>query len=369
MRRSPFPDWVSTILLSIAGVGTWILSPTAYAQRDAVLLEQFIYTSAPFPECHASTLCETPGGLIAAWFGGTQEGHTDVGIWVALHRDGKWTEPGKVAEGLEGDTRYPCWNPVLFQPPGGSLLLFYKVGPSPSRWWGMVMSSPDDGVTWSPPWRIDDPMLGPIRNKPILLTNGRLLCGSSLESSGWEVFMETCSAQGTDWKRQGPLNDRDQFGAIQPTILRHSDQKLQILSRSRQGVITTNWSDDEGASWSAMERTSLPNPNSGIDAVTLRDGRHLLVYNHSTRRGPFPSGREVLNVATSRDGRSWLANVVLERQEGEYSYPAVIQTHDGKVHVTYTYRRQRIKHVILDPEKLSGTAIENGEWPAEANGS
>jgi predicted neuraminidase len=103
----------------------------------------------------------------------------------------------------------------------------------------------------------------------------------------------------------------------------------------------------------------LPHPGSGIDGVTLADGRHLLVYNH-TRRGRSP-----LNVALSQDGRHWQAALVLEREPGEYSYPAVIQTPDGRVHITYTWRRERIKHVVLDPAQLVLRPIVNGQWPEE----
>jgi alpha-L-rhamnosidase len=95
-----------------------------------------------------------------------------------------------------------------------------------------------------------------------------------------------------------------------------------------------------------MKATTLPNPNSGIDAVSLRDGRALLVYNHTER------SRSPLNVAVSTDGKAWKAALTLEEQPGEYSYPAVIQTSDGLVHVTYTWKRERIKHVVIDPRKL-----------------
>ena len=95
-----------------------------------------------------------------------------------------------------------------------------------------------------------------------------------------------------------------------------------------------------------MTATSLPNPNSGIDAVTLRDGRQLVVYNHTTK------GRSPLNVALSEDGRQWQAALVLENEPGEYSYPAVIQTKDGLVHITYTWKRVQVKHVVVDPAQL-----------------
>ena len=86
--------------------------------------------------------------------------------------------------------------------------------------------------------------------------------------------------------------------------------------------------------------------------MTLADGRQLLVYNHTVRRGPFPSGRAILNVAISNDGKSWEPVLPLEKDRSEFSYPAVIQTSDGKVQITYTFKRQSIKHVVLDPAAL-----------------
>ena len=100
-----------------------------------------------------------------------------------------------------------------------------------------------------------------------------------------------------------------------------------------------------------MTATNLPNPNAGTDAVSLMDGRQLLVYNHTTR-GSRPAGREMLNVAVSNDGKEWDPVMTLERQKGEFSYPAVIQSRDGKIHITYTYLRRSIKHVVVDGTKL-----------------
>jgi predicted neuraminidase len=128
---------------------------------------------------------------------------------------------------------------------------------------------------------------------------------------------------------------------------------MQVLCRSRQSVIAQSWSADGGGTWGKMTATSLPNPNAGTDAVTLRDGRQLLVYNHTTRRGGFPSGRNMLNVAVSADGTAWTPVLTLEKAKGEFSYPAVIQAADGKVHITYTYQRRSVKHAVLDPGKLA----------------
>lgn len=312
------------------------------------LHREFIYEEAPFPECHATTLAETNEGVVAAWFGGTYEKHPDVGIWFARRTPEGWTKPVEVANGVESaEVRYPCWNPVLHQAGSGKLLLFYKVGPSPSDWWGMLITSDDGGQSWSQPQRLPDGILGPIKNKPVQLADGRLLCGSSTEHDGWRVHMEWTPDEGQTWQRTPALNDGLRFGAIQPTILQHPGGELQILCRAQGvGKILESRSSDGGRTWSKLVPGALPNPNSGIDAVTLADGRHLIVYNHT------PRGRSPLNVAISQDGTQWKAAAVLESEPGEYSYPAVIQSRDGRVHITYTWKRERPRYVVLDLQQL-----------------
>jgi predicted neuraminidase len=317
-------------------------------ENPAVRVAEFIYEKAPFPQCHASTIAESNGALVAAWFGGTRERNEDVGIWLSRHDGKAWSAPVEVANGVESAAkRYPCWNPVLHQPKKGPLLLFYKVGPSPSTWWGMLITSTDGGKTWSKPARLPDGIWGPIKNKPFELPDGTLVCGTSSEDKGWQVHVQLTADLGKSWKSVGPLNDGKELGVIQPAILDHGKGKLQMLCRTRQKKIAEAWSDDAGKTWSALKLTDLPNPNSGIDAVTLKDGRHLLIYNHTAM------GRSPLNLAISKDGKSWQQVLVLEDEPGEYSYPAIIQTSDGLVHITYTWKRQRVKHAVLDAAKLA----------------
>ena len=308
---------------------------------------EFIYESAPFPSCHASTLVATKDGIVAAWFGGKHEKNPDVGIWVSRRTTRGWSQVVEVANGVSPDgKRYPCWNPVLFQPARGPLMLFYKVGPSPTDWWGMLKTSTDGGASWSQAKRLPEGFLGPIKNKPVQLSNGSILHPSSTEHAGWRVHMERSTSAGEKWEMIGPLHDGKEFGAIQPSILVYPAGRIQILCRSRQRRVTESWSDDQGKTWSPMNATSLPNPNSGLDAVMLKDGRALLVYNHTER------GRTPINVAVSSDGKTWKSALTLETEPGEYSYPAVIQSPDGLVHITYTWKRQRIKYVVVDPSKL-----------------
>jgi predicted neuraminidase len=346
------------VFLILPGTPIKAVGVAASQSPDAIIKTEFIYEHAPFPSCHASTIAETKGGLVAAWFGGTGERNPDVGIWVSRRDQNGWSKVVEVANGVQQTgPRYPCWNPVLFQPTRGPLLLFYKVGPSPSTWWGMLTTSTDRGLSWSKPRRLPDGILGPIKNKPVQLPDGSILCGSSTEDAGWRVHIERTNDLAETWQKTEPLNDRDQFGAIQPAILVHRSRAIQILCRSRQGKITESWSSDAGKTWSPMNATALPNPSAGIDAVMLKDGRALVVYNHTAK------GRSPLNIAISADGKTWKAGLVLEDQPGEYSYPAVIQTADGLVHVTYTWKRERIKHVVIDPRKLALREMPDGRWP------
>ncbi len=339
----------------------------------SVVSTEFIFTEAPFPQCHASTIAETPTGLVAAWFGGTEEKDPDVGIWVSRRVDGRWTTPVEVANGIQYTRpdgtvyRHPCWNPVLFQPRNGPLMLFYKCGPDPDAWWGMLTES-TDGVTWSEPRRLPEGIIGPVKNKPVQLADGTIICPSSTEDHGWRLHLDITRDLGRTWTHIGPLNDGIEKGAIQPSLLFHLDGRWQMLARDhrRRGNVWSTWSKDKGATWSELESTGLPNPSSGTDAVTLSDGRQLLVYNHRQRPSedaPIGDSRGTLNVAVSDDGVHWQAALVLENGDGEYSYPAVIQTADGLVHVTYTWNRKRIKHVVLDPAKLQLTPIVDGQWP------
>lgn len=324
-----------------------ILVNTIFAQK---ITSEFIYEKAPFPSCHASTLEETPRGIIAAWFGGTAEKDKDVGIWVSRLEKGKWTAPLEVANGVQNETlRYPTWNPVLFKMPKGELILFYKVGPTPSTWWGMLKRSKDNGLTWSAAEKLPDGIYGPIKNKPVMLKNGTLLCPTSSEDQGWRVHFEMTKDGGRTWSRTEAINDGKEFSAIQPSVLFLPGDRLQLLCRSKNGLILESFSSDQGKTWSALKATSLPNPNSGTDAVTLKDGRHVLVYNHVTKESQAWGGkRSPLNVVISKEGQKWDEISVLENEpKAEFSYPAVIQTKDGKIHITYTWKREKIKHVVI----------------------
>lgn len=335
--------------------------------KKGIVKDDFIFERASFPESHAATIAETTDGLIAAWFGGTKEGNKDVCIWTSHFSNNKWTEPVLVADGVMNDTvRYPCYNPVLFYTPEKELLLFYKIGPNVAGWTGWMKRSKDNGKTWSEREALPEGYLGPVKNKPVLV-NGVLICPSSTEKSGWKFHLEYTKDQGRTWSRSEPLNDPKIITGIQPSLLLYKGGRMQLLGRSQNRSVNEVWSTDGGKTWSAMRASSLPNNNSGTDAVTLQDGRQLIVYNHVKPDSSLPRGkgaRTPLNVAISNDGKTWKAVLMLEDSPvSQYSYPSVIQTRDGMVHIVYTWRREKIKHVVVDPSKLEGKEIINEQWP------
>lgn len=337
---------------------------------EGIISHDFIWEKPSFPESHASSIAETKEGvLIASWFGGTKERNPDVCIWTSHFIDGKWTEPKNVANGIINDTlRYACWNPVLYQVPDGELQLYYKVGPNVVGWEGKLITSTDGGHTWSEPRTLDKGFIGPVKNKPVLLSDGTLVAPSSTEGGAWRVHLEKSKDFGKTWTKTEPLNEGVKLHTIQPSILDYGKGKLQILTRTLERAIAESWSYDNGKTWSEFTKSSLPNTNSGTDAVSLQDGRQLLVYNHVLPHDSLKRGkgfRTPLNVAISEDGKTWYAALVLEDSPiSQYSYPSVIQSKDGLVHIVYTWRRKAIKHVVVDPSKLVLSKIENMKWPS-----
>ena len=337
------------------------------ACTDPAILETgFIYESGPYPQVHATTIVDTPTGLVAAWFGGTKEEHPDVCIWISRRQtDGRWTSSIEAANGTQLDgTHHSTWNPVFFQPARGPLMLFYKVGPNVPAWWGELKTSDDGGTTWSAARRLPPGIFGPIKNKPVQLPNGDILCPSSDEVGGWPVHFELTRDNGTTWQKIGPVNDGIAIQAIQPSILIQGDGRLLAIGRTRQDHIFEIRSEDGGLNWGPMTLGSLPNNNSGTDAVTLANGIHLLIYNHvAGLPGQWGGRRTPLNLAVSVDGKTWSAALMLESDPGEYSYPAIIQSRDGLVHLTYTWKRERVKHVVINPALLTLRPIVDGRWP------
>lgn len=378
------------------------VDPSLGDKRKGIVSDEFLYESTSFPECHASTIIELPNGdLVTAFFGGTKEKNPDCVIWVCRKPKGakEWSKPviaadgvfdlndptikiaglsgitaettlataGPVGPNFKGDInnarRKACWNPVLFQIPGEKeLILYFKIGSNVGDWTGWLTRSQDGGKTWSQREPLPEGFLGPIKNKPEYI-NGRIIAPSSREGSGgWRPVIELSDDNGKTWHTKGDLpsdsayltadkSKLQRIFAIQPSILRLADGRLQILCRTRNAHLATSWSSDNGETWSNVELSTLPNNNSGTDAVTLADGRHVLIYNDFQTIDGTPKGvRTPLCIAVSDDdGLTWKNIITLEDSPvSQYSYPSIIQGKDGSLHAVYTWRRQRIKYVKLD---------------------
>ncbi len=333
------------------------LSFCLFATLSAQVVEEFLFENPPFDSCHASTLTQTKSGkLLCAYFAGSEEGAKDVGIWLSVQTETGWAPPQLIAQ----DPDVPCWNPVLFTLPSNDILLFYKVGRHPTSWTGLIKRSSDEGKSWSSETKLPAGVIGPVKNRPLLLSDGTLLCGSSIESwRCWGCWIDLTSDEGATWTKSSPINLKNNlFGIIQPALFFASDKELRLLARSYQtGYICTASSYDNGKTWTEALATTIPNPNASVDAIRLKSGEILLVYNHSSHER-FP-----LNVALSQNGGSnWSPLLTLEDKPGEYSYPCVIQTADGQVHITYTFNRTQIKHVTIGSE-----TIQHGSNQKEGN--
>lgn len=342
--------------------------------QPGILGMEFISDKNLFRQIDASSIVETTKGLVVSWQGSLNDAD-NMGIWLSRLTPEGWSHPVEVA--TSNDTH--CWNPVLFKSVWGGprekgpLYLFYKVGSNPGNWCGVVKASYDQGKTWSEEKFLPEGFLGPIKNKPIGLQDETILFPSSKEDHGGRVFFEKFwynDGINGRWEKIGPIHDSNETGSSQPAILTHfSDNpdrdKIQALCRSSQGVVTEAWSSNRGATWGGVTPTSLPNPDSAIDAITLSNGMHLIVYNHATsERDTDTSGLESLNVAVSEDGITWEAALVLEKTENsEFSNPAVIQTADDLVHITYSWNQIKVKHVVIDPAILVSRSIVGGVWP------
>ena len=352
------------------GSGSYHFSVDIPTGHPAIVKDEFLYTKAPFPEAHASTIVETKkGDLVVAYFGGTKERNPDVCIWVSRKQKSanEWTAPVMVADGVFGDKRYACWNPVLYEMPNGELWLFFKIGASVGEWTGWLTKSKDGGRTWSRREPLPDGFLGPVKNKPELI-DGRLLCPSSTENDGWRFHMEIYDLKTKQWKYvpvesteaiKTDDNKMHPIDCIQPSILKLKDGRLQVLMRTHNARLATSFSSDGGDTWTPVTLSEVENNQSGTDAVTLIDGRHVLIYNNFatlplTKKGP----RTPLSIAISDDGTNWRHALTLEDSPiDQYSYPAIIQGRDGTLHCVYTWRRQRIAYKQIAPDKLNSSLV------------
>lgn len=340
-------------LFNIIGISIilFLSSCNSNDKLSAVDKSSFVFPEErPFKQAHASTLvCLDNAEYLIAWFGGTKEKDNDVGIWITKGDGENWSFPIEVAKIREE----PHWNPVLFKKTNGDIILFFKVGSEIAIWETWFMTSADNGNTWSNPTELvqnDKGGRGPVRNKPIVLSNGDWIAGASDESGLWRSFVDISNDEGTNWSKSEFINfdtiEVKDEGMIQPTLWESQDGHVHMLLRTSAGYIYRSDSQDYGRTWSTAYKTGLPNPNSGIDLVKLVDGRLALLYNPDNKNW---GSRTALKLAISEDnGDSWTDIIDLENgKEGdEYSYPAIVSCGD-RVSLSYTWNRSNVMFKTL----------------------
>ncbi|MEX0746030.1 MAG: exo-alpha-sialidase [Phycisphaeraceae bacterium] len=322
----------------------------------------------PTDFAHASTITQArDGALVVAWYGGQEEGDADNRVYVTRNDGSGWSEP--IA--LDDDGK--CQNPVIYQPrkAGAPMLLYYKFFPR-----RRMRTSEDGGRTWSDPRELpdsDNPVLiggygggfvGPSKNKPLELPNGTLLLGSSTETDEngrwsvdhFQVHVERTTDYWNDFELVGPLDAQGE-NLIQPTFLMHSPdgQRVQMICRKGLGSSgPTFFSDDAGKSWGPMRQITGSYGRAGIDALTLDNGLFVLA-------GSVGANRSAGRISVSADGVHWTAALDGVNEGVGFEYPAMIQTTDRKVHLTYTRRTEEgsyVGHMVLDPDALTAACPE-----------
>jgi predicted neuraminidase len=333
------------------------------------LTKESVFTKKPTKMVHASTILELENGdLLCAWYGGPSEQSKDTKVYLSRKPyGGQWTPIQMIADG-HGNV---AWNPVLFQPRGGEVMCFYK---SPDIQTGEVINSIDNGLTWSTWKPVGKGLTGPVANKPVQLDDGTIISPTSRQDPE-RIHVEISTDNGKTWTHSGDLSDFKQYPVIQPTIFVHSQTKLQMIMRRSYAksagiTLATTWSHDAGQTWdSLLSLIPLPANDSKQDGLTLREGDkpHLLCYNHATRAssGMGSKGRGFLNLAASKNGKDWDAALIIEHSSGgRNSYPSIIQTRDGLLHITYSKNRGSIGHAIVNPTLLTEMVpMPDGKWP------
>ncbi len=326
------------------------------------LFKEFVCNPLPTPNCHASTVLPLPNGeAVAAWFGGTKEGQTDVDIWFCKRNKDGWGTPKTVCY----NNKIPHWNPVLFLRQNGEIILFFKVGRKIPSWRTFACISTDGGESFGKPFELVEGDKsggrGPVKNKCLRLSDGRILAPASTENRGWNCFVDTSFDDGLTWskgakiqtERVAPiLNSQNDYTSnltpmIQPTLWESSPGKVHMLTRTSVGRAYRSDSDDYGQTWCQAYPTDLPNNNSGLDLVKTPDGCLYLLSNPVSENW---GERSPLTLQKSADnGATWQTVLVLEEEklDSEFSYPA-IEYSNGSLYICYTYERLNVAFWKID---------------------
>ncbi len=317
--------------------------------KAKMLVNEFIYPPKSVTEsCHASTVLPlSDGTVVAAWFGGSKEGNDDVKIWVSRRVNEKWEKPYSVS--VKGE-ELPHWNPVLFLKENGEIVLYFKYGKPIPKWVTYFAVSTDNGKTFSTPEILvkgdNDGGRGPVKNKAIRLSDGRVMAPASKESllGSWKCFVDISEDDGRTFTHSNfilrPKKNSKTVNMIQPTLW-EDEKGIHALLRTNMGHIYRADSKDGGYTWCKAYETPLGNPNSGIDIVKLDNGTLVLIMNPIYEN--WGDRAPLVLLQSQNGGETFTELFTCEKTTGdhEFSYPAITAI-GNTLHITYTHEREGI---------------------------
>ena len=297
--------------------------------REMLFFHEYIFDEKQdFEQCFAPSIVQLKNNrFLVAWVAGTNEGSLDTAIWISDRFQADWSGP-RLAAKVNNE---PHWNPVLFRAPDNTVYLYFKVGASTELWSTWVISSNDEGKSWSDPVRLenhsDNSPVGPVKNKVLLLRDGTWLAPNSREQSeAWDAFVDISVDGGKTWSQSKyvPI-EHCKFngkGVIQPTLWESQSNYVHMLLRSTNGKVYKSESTNGGRTWSHLKKTLLPNNDSSFDIVKLTDNKLALVLNPVSNSIDIKSP---LTVILSMDnGETWSHNLNIETKDGDFSSPSII---------------------------------------------
>jgi len=363
-------------------------------------------------QAHAANLMVLHDETLACvWFGGSMEGKSDISVFMSqLNPESEtWSTPVQLSHDPERSEQ----NPILFPAPNGELWLLHTAQQSGNQDTAIVRRriSKDNGMSWGATEQMNGLALGTFVRQPIHVhTDGawllptfdcRILPGEKWDGSHDLSAVLRSTDQGKSWTR---IEVPNSMGCVHMNIVPAADGKLLAFFRSRWAdFIYATSSVDGGLTWSTPVPTELPNNNSSIQALRLKDGRLAMIFNHSSaldaterraslydeledgdaskhevksshvsneRRAFWGAPRAPMTLALSEDdGQTWpwkrhlevgdgycMSNDSARRVNREYSYPSLRQTADGALHVAYTVFRQHIRHAKVMPDWIVESA-------------
>lgn len=340
-----------------------VFSPSAPEDNDSPhMAEEFISNDPGLAMVHVGSICEmADGSLVASWYGGTREGARDTAIYFAVRAPGEsmsWSRPrvivnrGSASKELHRFVK-KVGNSIIFTDPEDRLWLIY-VTIAVGGWSGSSLNvkiSHDGGTTWTRSQRLTlSPFLNVselVRNNPLPMKGGGFIIPIYHECAG--KFPEILWIWGGQRDQRITFRRTRMAGGrsfIQPSIVACGSGVARAFYRSCSGdrVVAMATTGDTGATWSEPQNLELPNPDSALNALLLSKGRILLAFNDSKQT------RNNLRLAISHDGgATWGRVAEIENSPGqEFSYPYLIRSLDGRIHLVYTWRRKRIKHVVFN---------------------